>query len=108
VDGAPFRVRLEALSQADRKDRGGSDDTRLSGAIVFKEAKPEYMDCPHCGEEMEMWSDEPLARCPHCRLWVNKERGASCIDWCKFAAECIGLEAYERLTKRPPARGADR
>jgi len=73
------------------------------GAIVFKEAKPEYMACPHCGKEMEMWSDEPLARCPHCRLWVNKERGASCIDWCKFAAECIGLEAYERLRKdRPP------
>ena len=73
------------------------------GAIVFKEARPDYVECPYCGGEMEVWSDEPLARCPHCHLWVSKERGASCIDWCKFAAECVGLEAYERLRKdRPP------
>jgi DNA-directed RNA polymerase subunit RPC12/RpoP len=73
------------------------------GAIVFKDARPDYIDCPHCGREMEIWSDEPLARCPSCHLWVSKERGASCIDWCKSAVECIGLEAYERLKKiRPP------
>ena len=72
------------------------------GAIVFKDARPEYVDCPHCGEEMEIWSDEPLARCAHCALWVSKERGASCIDWCQSAVECIGLEAYERLKKARP------
>ena len=73
------------------------------GAIVFREARPDYLNCPHCGVEMEMWSDEPLARCPACKLWVSKERGASCIDWCKFAAECVGLEALERLKhSRPP------
>jgi DNA-directed RNA polymerase subunit RPC12/RpoP len=69
---------------------------------VFKDARPEYVVCPHCGEEMEMWSDEPLARCPHCALWVSKERGPSCIDWCQAAVECIGLEAYERLTPTRP------
>jgi DNA-directed RNA polymerase subunit RPC12/RpoP len=73
------------------------------GAIAFREARPEYKDCPHCGVEMEIWSDEPLARCPACHLWVSKERGASCIDWCKFAVECIGMETYERLQRvRPP------
>jgi hypothetical protein len=57
---------------------------------------------------MEIWSDEPLARCPHCNLWVSQERGASCIDWCSSAVECIGLEAYERLQKvRPPEDAAD-
>ena len=39
VDGAPFRVRLEALSQADRKDRGGSDDTRLSGCDCLQRSQ---------------------------------------------------------------------
>ncbi|MBN1660660.1 MAG: hypothetical protein JXA93_19850 [Anaerolineae bacterium] len=72
------------------------------GAIAFREARPEDIDCPHCGEEMEIWSDEPVARCSHCGLYVSKERGASCIDWCKAAAECIGLEAYERLKKVRP------
>jgi hypothetical protein len=73
------------------------------GAIVFKDARPDYIACPHCGYEMEIWSDEPLARCPSCKLWVSKERGASCIDWCKAAPQCIGLEAYERLKHdRPP------
>ena len=42
------------------------------GAIVFKDARPDYIACPHCGEEMEIWSDELLARCPHCHLWVSK------------------------------------
>ena len=31
LDGGPFRVRIEALRQADRTDEGGSDDARLSG-----------------------------------------------------------------------------
>jgi len=31
VDGGLFRVRLEALWQADRANKGGSDDARLSG-----------------------------------------------------------------------------
>jgi len=73
------------------------------GAITLKDARPDYIACPHCGYEMEIWSDEPFARCPGCHLWVSKERGASCIDWCKAAAQCIGLEAYERLKHaRPP------
>jgi formiminotetrahydrofolate cyclodeaminase len=31
IDGGPFRARIEALSQADRTDKGGSDDAWLSG-----------------------------------------------------------------------------
>ena len=31
IDGSPFRARLEALSQMDRIDEGGSDGARLSG-----------------------------------------------------------------------------
>jgi DNA-directed RNA polymerase subunit RPC12/RpoP len=73
------------------------------GALIFKDARPDYIDCPQCGEEVEIWSDEPLARCTNCNFWVSQQRGASCIDWCKAAVECIGLEAYERLQRtRPP------
>jgi len=31
IDGGPFRARIEALSQADRTDKGGSGDAWLSG-----------------------------------------------------------------------------
>jgi len=73
------------------------------GAMVFKDARPDYIDCPHCGVEMEIWSDEPLARCDNCNRWVSQERGASYIDWCQAAVQCIGLETYERLQRiRPP------
>jgi Zn finger protein HypA/HybF involved in hydrogenase expression len=67
------------------------------GARLIREAAPEYVECPHCGGEVEIWTDELLARCPHCRWSVPRERGASCIDWCAHAAECVGEEVYRRL-----------
>lgn len=69
------------------------------GAIRFREAVPEYIDCPRCGKELETWSDELLTRCPHCQALVSREREASCIDWCPHAVQCIGEEAYRRLTE---------
>jgi DNA-directed RNA polymerase subunit RPC12/RpoP len=73
------------------------------GAVTFREVRPEDIVCPQCGGEVEIWSDEPVARCRQCGFWVSKERGSSCIDWCAYAKECIGLAKYERLMKtRPP------
>lgn len=49
-----------------------------------------------------------VARCCQCGFWVSQERGASCIDWCAVAKECIGLAKYERLMKsRPPDTTAE-
>ena len=67
------------------------------GAVNFREVRPDYVDCPFCGTEMEIWSDEPLAKCPRCGRDVTQSRGASCIDWCTYARECVGSEKYERL-----------
>ena len=67
------------------------------GARTIQEATPEYINCPHCGGEMEIWSDELFARCPHCKGAVPRRRGASCLDWCACAGECVGLERYHRL-----------
>ncbi len=73
------------------------------GAIRFKEPVPDDIACPFCGNELEIWSDEPVARCHNCGNWVTRERGASCIDWCPMARECIGPEKYERLRRDRPA-----
>ena len=72
------------------------------GAVALREVRPEDIVCPECGSKVEIWSDEPVAQCRQCGFWVSHERGASCIDWCASAKECIGLAKYERLTKSRP------
>jgi DNA-directed RNA polymerase subunit RPC12/RpoP len=69
------------------------------GATNIREVKPEYIDCPACGEEVEIWSDERVARCPHCRTRVSRQQAPSCIDWCAFAEQCLGPVKYQRLKK---------
>lgn len=67
------------------------------GARIFRDVRPEYITCPGCGHDVEIWSDELVARCLHCGRTVAKTRGASCIDWCAHAAECIGAQKLQRL-----------
>jgi len=67
------------------------------GAKLFKEVVPDYIHCPQCHTEVEIWSDEPYVRCPDRGGLVMHDAGVSCIDWCAFAAECIGVQKYERL-----------
>lgn len=48
--------------------------------------------CPHCGNETEFFKDEPVRRCRSCRKEVRNPRiDLGCAEWCKFAAECLGL-----------------
>jgi len=69
------------------------------GAINLREVRPQDVACPYCGTEVEIWSDEPFARCPGCGCEVTQARGASCIDWCSQARQCVGSEKYERLMR---------
>ena len=69
------------------------------GASVVKALQPYEVACPHCGTTVEVWSDEFRARCPSCSAWVYRERGATCLDWCAQAEQCVGtaaLAAYRR------------
>ena len=36
------------------------------GAKFVRQPKPEFMECPGCHEEVEIWSDEIRAVCPKC------------------------------------------
>ena len=67
------------------------------GSSSIKQAMPETITCASCGTELEIWSDEIKTVCSHCGATVYKERGQSCIDWCRFARQCVGDEVYERL-----------
>jgi hypothetical protein len=40
--------------------------------------------CPHCGNELEFWKDEPFRLCPACRREVlNPKQDFGCAKWCK-------------------------
>jgi len=73
------------------------------GARTIKELRPEYIRCPHCAAEVEVWSDEFRARCTHCDAWVYRKQGVPCLDWCSEAERCVGtsvLRGYKRARKR--------
>ncbi|MGQ9731431.1 MAG: hypothetical protein ACUVX8_09165 [Candidatus Zipacnadales bacterium] len=72
------------------------------GAITIREAAPEYVICPHCGRETELWSDERIGRCHHCGAPLQRDGRPSCIDWCAYAKECIGEEKYRQLKEKDP------
>ena len=66
------------------------------GSIAVKQPKPQPFRCKNCGSEVEIWSDEATQPCPKCGKDVFREGMQSCIDWCKFAKECVGEEKYKK------------
>lgn len=78
------------------------------GAQKFKRPEPEFIKCPSCGEEVEIWTDEVKATCPKCKKPVTRQDGASCLEWCKCARECIGDRAYNNYLKNKAALMRDK
>lgn len=49
--------------------------------------------CLACGRAIEFWRDEPSRSCPGCGREVRNPRiDLGCAEWCKYAAECLGLD----------------
>jgi len=72
-------------------------DKSCPGSRTIREPRPEFMNCPNCGKEVEIWTDELKATCRNCGAKVLRAQQASCIEWCPHAKECVGPEVYERL-----------
>ena len=67
------------------------------GSKKFKEPQPENVKCPSCGTEVEVWTDEIKFLCPSCKnTTIRQQEGASCLDWCKYAKECVGGATYNK------------
>ena len=62
--------------------------------------KSEILTCSDCGYKVEIFSDEIKVSCPNWKNLVCRERLPSCVDWCKFARECVGEEKWQRLQKK--------
>jgi HD superfamily phosphohydrolase YqeK/predicted RNA-binding Zn-ribbon protein involved in translation (DUF1610 family) len=64
------------------------------GAKNLKEPQPQDMKCPFCNYVLEVWTDEVKVKCPNCQKTIIREQASSCLDWCKYAKECVGDAAY--------------
>jgi len=49
--------------------------------------------CPQCGEEVEIFSNDTQVTCSTCGFVIYNDT-LSCIQWCKYAKECVGEEMY--------------
>ena len=72
-------------------------DKLCPGSRAVREPIPECMDCPDCGSEVEIWTDELRATCPNCGTRVLREQQPSCLDWCASARQCLGEERRQQL-----------
>ncbi|MBR6206948.1 MAG: hypothetical protein IKQ73_07275 [Oscillospiraceae bacterium] len=54
--------------------------------------------CPNCGAEIEMFSVDTEMKCEKCGYTVYNDT-LSCVQWCKYARQCVGDEMYERMMK---------
>lgn len=55
--------------------------------------------CPECGEEVEVVSSDMQTSCPECGFIIYNDL-ITCVQWCKYAEECVGEEVYDRLRKQ--------
>lgn len=69
------------------------------GARVIRQPSPEIFTCPRCGGEIEIWTDEISGVCPRCGEVLYREGMMSCLEWCQYARECVGDQAYGRFMK---------
>ncbi|MCM8761544.1 MAG: hypothetical protein NC933_05390 [Candidatus Omnitrophica bacterium] len=65
------------------------------GSQHFKVPYPDNIKCPFCGGEVEIWSDEFQTKCGQCGKSISKVSKQSCLDWCKYARECVGGSIFK-------------
>ena len=61
-----------------------------------KEISIEERICPQCGHEIEIFSVDTEAACEHCGFVIYNDQ-LSCVQWCKYAKQCVGDRMYENM-----------
>ena len=61
-----------------------------------KEITIEDKICPNCGCEVEIFSVDTEAVCENCGTVIYNDT-LSCVQWCRYARQCVGEQTYERL-----------
>ena len=63
--------------------------------------------CPQCGNVIEIFSTDTEVACDHCGFMAYND-ALSCVQWCKYARQCVGDEMYEHLMAIAEAQKARR
>ena len=67
------------------------------GSRSFSEPVPELVRCPHCGQDVEIFTNEQSMKCYHCGGLVTREKRMTCFDWCAYATRCVAeIEASRK------------
>jgi len=71
---------------------------KCPGAIGIRTPTLKIKKCPECGGEVEVFSNDVQVKCDKCGFAVYNDL-ESCIQWCKYAKECVGEEVYKKLKR---------
>jgi hypothetical protein len=71
---------------------------KCPGSADLRTPTIKIKNCPACGGEVELFSIDMKVDCPACGQPVFNNIN-SCIDYCRYAEECLGAETYQRLKK---------
>lgn len=63
-----------------------------------KEISLEEKICPQCGNTVEVFSVDTEVTCDRCGFVIYNDT-LSCVQWCKYAKQCVGEEMYERMMR---------
>lgn len=66
------------------------------GAANIRTPTLSIKKCPQCGNEVEIFSNDVKVACDYCGFIIDNNI-LSCVEWCKYAKECVGEETYQNL-----------
>lgn len=52
--------------------------------------------CPQCGGTIEIFSIDTEVACDNCGFVAYNDT-LSCVQWCKYAKQCVGEEMYNHM-----------
>ena len=52
--------------------------------------------CPNCGQVIELFSIDTEVPCDNCGFVAYNDT-LSCVQWCKYAKQCVGEEMYNHM-----------
>ena len=52
--------------------------------------------CPQCGHIIELFSIDTQMPCENCGFVAYNDT-LSCVQWCKYAKECVGEDMYNKM-----------
>ena len=72
---------------------------KCGGAANLKTPILKVKRCFECDTDVEIFSTDIGTKCGKCGFILYNEI-ESCIQWCKYAKECVGEELYKKLKKQ--------